>query len=127
MDQRIISLQIVQNWTLQIRKFTGIWKSLNRSRKIDEKSEPVDNKSEAQKIYKSMERMYTIAENPIINCGDISQLINRMLDSGATCRMTQDISDFIPGSLAEIYKYIEVADGHLFTAKKNRRSSNKNM
>ena len=41
-----------------------------------------------------------------------------ILDSGATCHMTPEISDFIPGSLVETDKYIEVADGHFVTAKK---------
>ena len=47
--------------------------------------------------------------------GDISQLTNWNLDSGATFRMTQDIPDFITGSLVEMEKYIEVSDGHFIT------------
>ena len=43
------------------------------------------------------------------------QPTNWILDSGAMCHMTPDISDFVPGSLVEMDKYIEVADGHLFT------------
>ena len=39
------------------------------------------------------------------------------LDSGATCHMAPDISDFKPGSLAETYNYIEVADGNFIIAK----------
>ena len=31
--------------------------------------------------------------------------------------MTPEVSDFIPGSLEDTYKYIEVADGHHVTAK----------
>ena len=31
--------------------------------------------------------------------------------------MTPEISDFVPGSLVEMEKYIEVADGNLVTAK----------
>ena len=43
---------------------------------------------------------------------------NWILDSGATCHMTPDISDFIPNSLEKIDdKCIEVADGHFVTAK----------
>ena len=49
--------------------------------------------------------------------GDSSQLTNRILDSGATCHMTPEVSDFIPGSLEDTDKYIEVADGHHVTAK----------
>ena len=49
---------------------------------------------------------------------DTLQLTNFILDSGVTCHMTPDISDFVPGSLVETDKYIEVVDGHFFTAKK---------
>ena len=56
--------------------------------------------------------MSTNAEMSSRNYGDSSQLTNYILDSGATCHMTPDISDFIPGSLVEINKFIEVADGH---------------
>ena len=45
------------------------------------------------------------------------QLTNFILDSGVNCHMTPDISDFVPGSLVETDKYIEVVDGHFFTAK----------
>ena len=51
--------------------------------------------------------------------GDSSQLTNWILDSGATCHMTPEVSDFIPSSLEDTYKYIEVADGHHVTAKQN--------
>ena len=60
-----------------------------------------------QKIYASMARMY----------GDSSQLTNCILDSGAMCHMMPEVSDFIPGSLEDTDKYIEVADGHRVTAK----------
>ena len=49
--------------------------------------------------------------------GDSSQLTNWILDSGETCHMTPEISDFVPGSLEDTDKYIEVADGHHVTAK----------
>ena len=49
--------------------------------------------------------------------GDSSQLTNWILDSGATCHMTPEVSNFIPGSLKDMDKYIEVADGHHVTAK----------
>ena len=55
------------------------------------------------------------------------QLTNFILDSGMTCHMTPDISDFMPVSMVEMDKYIEFSDGHFVTAKKNRRSSNKNV
>ena len=49
--------------------------------------------------------------------GDSLQLTNWILDSGATCHMTPEVSDFIPGSSQDTDKYIEVADGHHVTAK----------
>ena len=49
--------------------------------------------------------------------GDIYQLTNCILDSGATCHMTPHVSVFIPCSLEDTEKYIEVADGHYVTAK----------
>ena len=45
------------------------------------------------------------------------QLNNWVLDFGATCHMTPEVSDFIPGSLEHTDKYIEVADGNHITAK----------
>ena len=69
------------------------------------------------KIYTSTEHMYSNAESPIINDGDSLQLTNWILDSCATCHMTPEISDFIPGSLVETEKYIKVVDGIFFTAK----------
>ena len=51
---------------------------------------------------------------------DSSQLTNWILGSGATCHMTPEISDFVPSSLLEIDKYIEVEDSHLVTEKKTR-------
>ena len=55
--------------------------------------------------------------SPTRDFGDSSQLTNWILDSDATCHITPDISDFIPGSLVETYKYIKVADGHFITVK----------
>ena len=49
--------------------------------------------------------------------GNSSQLTNWILDSGATCHMTPEVTDFIPGSLEDTDKFIEVADGHHVTAK----------
>ena len=48
---------------------------------------------------------------------DSSQLTNWILDSGATCHMTPEVTDFIPGSLEDTDKFIEFADGHHITAK----------
>ena len=49
--------------------------------------------------------------------GDSSQLTNWILDSGATYHMTPEVMDFIPGSLEDTDKFIEVADGHHVTVK----------
>ena len=50
--------------------------------------------------------------------GDSSQLTNWILDSGATCHMTPEVTYFIPGLLEDTDKYIEVADRHHVTAEK---------
>ena len=44
--------------------------------------------------------------------GDSSKLTNWSLDWGATFYMTPKDSDFIPGSLEDMDKYIEVVDGN---------------
>ena len=49
--------------------------------------------------------------------GDSSQLTYWILDSEAMFHMIPKVSDFIPGSLEDTDKYIEVADGHHVTAK----------
>ena len=49
--------------------------------------------------------------------GDSSQLTNWILDSGATCHMTPEVTDFIPGSLENTDKFIEIAERHHVTAK----------
>ena len=54
---------------------------------------------------------------PSGNFGDSSQLTNWILDSGATCNMTPAVSYFIPGSIEDTDRHIEVADGHHVTAK----------
>ena len=49
--------------------------------------------------------------------GESLQLTNWILDYGATCHMTAEVSDFVTGLLEDTDKYIEVADGHQVTAK----------
>ena len=51
------------------------------------------------------------------NYGDSLQLTNWILESGATCHMTPEVTDCIPGSLEDTDKFIEVADGHHVAAK----------
>ena len=64
-----------------------------------------------------MARTSSNYECPSEKFGDSSQLTNCILDFGATCHMTLEVSDFIPVSLEDTDKYIEVADGHHVTAK----------
>ena len=71
----------------------------------------VKNNSD-QKIYASMTRVYGNNECLSENFGGSLQLTNWILNSGATCPMKPEVSDFIPGSLEDTDKYIEVADGH---------------
>ena len=52
-----------------------------------------------QKIYASMARISGNEKCSSRYFGDSLQLTNWILDSGATCHMTTQVSDFIPGSL----------------------------
>ena len=63
-----------------------------------------------------MARMSNNDEFPSENSGDSSQLTNWFLDSGSMCQMTPDVSDFIPGSLEDTDKHVEVADEHHVTS-----------
>ena len=67
-----------------------------------------------------MARMSSDDEQKGGNYGDIFQLTNWILDSVATCHMTPEVTDFIPGSLEDTDKFIEVADGHHVTSKKKK-------
>ena len=64
-----------------------------------------------------MARMSGNDECPSGNFGDSSQLTNWILDSGATCHMKPEVSDFITASLEDTDKHIEVADGDHVTSK----------
>ena len=69
------------------------------------------------KIYASTARMSRDDKRESKDYGDSSQLTNWILNSGATCHMTPEVTDFIPVSLGDTDKFIEVADGHQVTAK----------
>ena len=69
------------------------------------------------KIYASMAQMSSDDERKSVKYDDSSQLTNWILDLGETCHMTPEVSDFIPGTLEDKDKYIEVADIHHVTAK----------
>ena len=79
-----------------------------------------------QKIYASMARMLSNEERSSEKYGDSSRLTNWILDLGATCHITPEVSDFIPGSLEDTDKHIEVAYGHHVAAEK-KSSTNKNV
>ena len=64
-----------------------------------------------------MARMSSDNKRESKDYGDSLQLTNWILDSGATCHMTPEVTDFIPVSLEDTDKFIEVADGHHVTAK----------
>ena len=53
--------------------------------------------------------MSDIGECPSRYFGDNWQLTNWILDPGATCHMTPQVSDFIPSSLENMDKHIEDA------------------
>ena len=61
--------------------------------------------------------MYSDDKRESKDYGDSSPLTNWILDSGATCHMTPEVADFIPGSLEDTDKFIEVADGCHVTTK----------
>ena len=69
-----------------------------------------------------MTHRYGNVEFPRGNYGDSSQLTNWISDFGATCQMTPEVSDSIPGSLEDTDKHIEVADGHHVTVKQKGRA-----
>ena len=64
-----------------------------------------------------MARMSSNDEHKSEKYGDSSQLTYWILDSKAMFHMIPKVSDFIPGSLEDTDKYIEVADGHHVTTK----------
>ena len=72
----------------------------------------------------SMARMSNNAAIPRRDYGYSSQLTHWVLDSGATCHMTPDISYCIP---AHLWKQINISmlNMGIFHSKKNRISSNK--
>ena len=78
-----------------------------------------------QKIYASMARMSGNDKCPSGNFGYSSQLTNWILDSGATCHMIPEVSDFIPSFLEDTDKHIEVVERHHITEKQKGQSQRK--
>ena len=64
-----------------------------------------------------MAQMSRDDERKSVNYGDSSQLTNWILDSGATCHMTPEVTDSIPGILEDTDKYIDTTDRNHVTAK----------
>ena len=83
---------------------------------LQKECENSDNDND-QKIHSFMERMSGSGEIPSRDFGDSSQLTNWISDSGATCHMTPQVSDFILVLLEDTNKYIEFLDVHHVTAK----------
>ena len=83
--------------------------------RITKESESGDNEND-QKIYAYMTWMYGNDNIPGRYFGNIFSLTNWILDSGSTCHMTPQVSDFIPGSLEDTDKYIADVDGYHITA-----------
>ena len=106
-----------------IAKFHKPPKYSKKRRKSDKSKEKCnracDNSDDDNdlKVYASMSRMSNDDKHENKYYGDSSQLTNWILDSGATCHMTLEVTDFIPGSLEDTGKFIEVADGHHVMAK----------
>ena len=57
-----------------------------------------------QKLYASMARMFSNDKQTGKKYSDSLQLTDLILDSGATCHMTPEVSDFTPGSLKDTDK-----------------------
>ena len=70
-----------------------------------------------QNIYAYIAHMSSNDECSSGNFGESSQLTNWILNYGSTCHMEPEVSYFIPGSLEDKDRHIEVVDGHHGTAK----------
>ena len=64
-----------------------------------------------------MARMSDNYEKPSSDFGDSSQFTNCIFDSGTTCHMTPQVSDFIPSLLEATDEHIEVSNRHHITKK----------
>ena len=94
-----------------ISKCTKPPKDSEKRRKSNKSKEKVnracDNRDDDNdvKVYASMARMSSDDERENKHYGDSSQLTNWILDSGATCHMTPEVTEFIPGSLEDTDKF----------------------
>ena len=62
----------------------------------------------------SMARMSDNEKSPSTDFGDSLQLTNWVLDSGATCHIIPQVSDFIPGLLEDTDKNVVATVASLF-------------
>ena len=69
------------------------------------------------KVYTSMAQVSSDDKHKNKDDGDSSQLTNWILDSGATCHMAPEVTDFIPGLLEDTDKFIGFVGGNHVTAK----------
>ena len=97
-------------WQNQVR----LSKIVNRA--LQKECNNGDNKND-QNIYAYMSCMSNNDKSSSRNFSDSLKLTNWILDSVATCHMMPQVSDFIPGSLEDTDKHIEVSDGYHITAK----------
>ena len=115
--------EIERSYDLQIRIYSISELDNEKKRKSECSKEKVNRACENgkddnnHKIYVSMARMSRYDKHSSEIYGDSSQFTNWILDLGATCHMIPEVSYFIPGSLEDTDKYIEVADGYHVTAK----------
>ena len=79
-----------EKWRKQVRF------SERGNRSSEEECNNGENKND-QKIYASMARMSDNDKGPIRYFSDSSQFTDWILDSGATCHMTPQVSYFSPG------------------------------
>ena len=85
-----------------------------------------DNNND-QQINASMPHMSDNDESPSRYFGNSSQLTNWILDSGETCHVNPQVSDFIPSLLEDTDKHIEFENEHHFTAKQKGQVRIKNL
>ena len=69
-----------------------------RGKRVPQKECKNGDNDNDQNIHASMAQMSGNDESPSRDFGDNSQFTNWILDSGATCHMTPQVSDFIPAS-----------------------------
>ena len=80
-----------------------------KSVRFNEKGDRACNNGEDDNdhnIYASMALMSSDDESKSKEYGVSSKLTNWVLDSGATCHMTPEVMEFIPGSLEDTDKFI---------------------